>query len=387
MSWLYVPASEASNSACNSPTIIADRLSEASVTWRGKQEQPQAWSRRWKRGGFITRLSGLTLEPSTAQLGVDAWISSLRATRAKETRSQESAAANSTTAGCSTAPSTSSTPAGLILSSARTCRGTPTDSLPSQSRLWSDWAAALRSEYSARPKPEIRCGVSDCSFWPTATVSSQAQTADDPTPRQTGGTTLAGAAIAAMDSMWPGPTGRDYHAQGASRNPDASANSLASFAQQNWAGPKASDPEKAGPNMRGSKGDVPLPAQAMNWAGPAAQNHKGSSEGSIIRQDGKSRADILSYQAEQFFHPPSSPDHPTIAAGSTSSTDSPNSNQLSVKRKLNPIFVEALMRWPTGLSGFERQEMAWTRWWQLMPTFLSMLVSPQIEAEQQLELL
>jgi hypothetical protein len=229
--------------------------------------------------------------------------------------------------------------------------------------------------------------VSDCSFWPTATVSSQAQTADDPTPRQTGGTTLAGAAIAAMDSMWPGPTGRDYHAQGASRNPDASANSLASFAQQNWAGPKASDPEKAGPNMRGSKGDVPLPAQAMNWAGPAAQNHKGSSEGSIIRQDGKSRADILSYQAEQFFHPPSSPDHPTIAAGSTSSTDSPNSNQLSVKRKLNPIFVEALMRWPTGLSGFERQEMAWTRWWQLMPTFLSMLVSPQIEAEQQLELL
>lgn len=58
-----------------------------------------------------------------------------------------------------------------------------------------------------------------------------------------------------------------------------------------------------------------------------------------------------------------------------SSTDSPNSNQPSVRRKLNPIFVEALMRWPTGLSGFERQEMAWTRWWQLMPSFLSALVS------------
>jgi hypothetical protein len=56
-----------------------------------------------------------------------------------------------------------------------------------------------------------------------------------------------------------------------------------------------------------------------------------------------------------------------------SSIDGPNSNQPSVKRKLNPIFVEALMRWPTGLSGFERQEMAWTRWWQLMPTYLSML--------------
>jgi hypothetical protein len=99
-----------------------------------------------------------------------------------------------------------------------------------------------------------------------------------------------------------------------------------------------------------------LAMQAKTWAGPAAQNHKGSSEGSIIRQDGKSRADLLHYQAEQFFHPPSSPARP-IAGGSTSSTDGPNSNQPSVRRKLNPIFVEALMRWPTGLSGFERPEM------------------------------
>ena len=69
---------------------------------------------------------------------------------------------------------------------------------------------------------------------------------------------------------------------------------------------------------------------SKQWAAPAAQNHKGSSEGSsegsIFRQDGKSREDILSYQAEQFFHPPSSPDRP-IAGGSMCSTDSPNSNQ------------------------------------------------------------
>ena len=399
MSWLYVPASEASNSACNSPTIIGERLSEASVTWRGKQEQPQAWSRRWKRGGFITRLSGLTLEPSTAQLGVDAWISSLRATRARATASPESAAANSTTVGCSIAPSTSSTPAGLILSSARTCRGTPTDSLPSQSRLWNDWAAALRSEYSARPKPEIPCGGSGCSSSRDGWAAPQAR---DHFPAHSEGYIASKKAeghgmrnLNDEAAQWIAPNvpngGRSTsHAEmiGNTMYHEGKKVQMGLESQaQNWAGPKASDAEKAGPNMRGSKGDVPLPAQAMNWAGPAAQNHKGSSEGSIIRQDGKSRADILSYQAEQFFHPPSSPDHPTIAAGSTSSTDSPNSNQPSVKRKLNPIFVEALMRWPTGLSGFERREMAWTRWWQLMPTFLSMLVSPQIEAEQQLELL
>ena len=153
---------------------------------------------------------------------------------------------------------------------------------------------------------------------------------------------------------------------------------------KNWSSPKASDPEKTGPNMRGSKGDVPLPGQAANWAGPAAQNHKGSSEGSITRADGKSRGDLLHYQAEQFFHPPSSPAQP-IAGGSMFSTDSSNSNQPSVKRKLNPIFVEALMRWPTGLSGFERQEMAWTRWWLLMPSFLSALYSAS-EVEEQMDL-
>lgn len=154
---------------------------------------------------------------------------------------------------------------------------------------------------------------------------------------------------------------------------------------EHWSSPKASDPEKAGPNMRGSKGDVPLPGQAANWPAPASRDHKGSSEGSsegsIIRQDGKSRADKLDFAAEQFFHPPSSPDQP-IAGGAMSSTAGPNSNQPSVRRKLNPIFVEALMRWPTGLSGFERRETAWTRWWQLQLSFLSAIASACPEPEQ-----
>lgn len=112
-----------------------------------------------------------------------------------------------------------------------------------------------------------------------------------------------------------------------------------------------------------------------NWPAPATRDHKGSSEGSIFRQDGKSRSDMLDFAAEQFFSlPPSSPAQPT-AAGAMSSTATPNSNPPSARRKLNPIFVEALMRWPTGLSGFERQETAWTRWWQLMPSFVSALCS------------
>ena len=143
----------------------------------------------------------------------------------------------------------------------------------------------------------------------------------------------------------------------------------------NWSGPKASDAEKAGPNMRGSKGDIPLPAQAMHWLAPlvADAGEKitlASHQGSLLKQAND-------------FHPPSSPDQPTIAGGSTSSTDIPNSNQPSVKRKLNPIFVEALMRWPTGLSGFVRPETGLIQWWQLMPSFVSMLFSAIPEQRQQ----
>lgn len=127
-----------------------------------------------------------------------------------------------------------------------------------------------------------------------------------------------------------------------------------------------------------------------NWPAPATRDHKGSSEGSITRQDGKSRADMLDFAAEQFFPltlslskglPPSSPAQP-IAAGSMSSTAGPNSNQPSVRRKLNPLFVEALMRWPTGLSGFARPETAWTRWWQQQLSFLSALVSSAARPDQ-----
>jgi hypothetical protein len=204
--------------------------------------------------------------------------------------------------------------------------------------------------------------------------------------------TLEGAAI-----NWPGPdaTNRVRDAEtlakcAAFRLRNAGQKTvplyLAEVAEQ-WRGPNAAMALHGpmSPEYRIAAGQmVSLDDQASNWAGPTAQNHKGSSEGSILRADGKSRDNLLHYQAEQFFRPPSSPDRP-IAGGSMSSTDSPKSNQPSVKRKLNPIFVEALMRWPTGLSGFERQEMAWTRWWLLMPSFLSQLCS-QPEGDRQMDL-
>ncbi len=86
MVWLYVPELEALNSDLNESSLI----SEPWLSWRGKPSQPQTWSKRWKRGGWIRRLSGLTYEPSTANLGAEKWILSLPDSHASLSASLES---------------------------------------------------------------------------------------------------------------------------------------------------------------------------------------------------------------------------------------------------------------------------------------------------------
>jgi DNA (cytosine-5)-methyltransferase 1 len=136
-----------------------------------------------------------------------------------------------------------------------------------------------------------------------------------------------------------------------------------------WKAPKATDGEKGGPNQRGSRGDLALPAMAAQWPGPQARDFKGVNQANPLDHNSRPLNEVAAH-----FLPPSSPAQPT-ADGSICSTDIPNTNQPSVKRKLNPIFVEALMRWPTGLSGFERQAMGSILWQQRMLTYLSMLCS------------
>lgn len=414
MTWLYVPNCEPSPSAPGSEDLTLGfvwrcRTLARSVTWRGIAQPPRAWSRRWKQGGFIRLLSGLTCERSTLDHGVEQFISSLLAIHAKETQSLESGSATSMTAGCLTGQSTSFPPAGLVISSARTSRGTPMGNSPLLSKHWKDWAAALRAEYSARPKPATPCAASDCSSWP----SPMAGAAGTETYNAAGNSDFSRKAMEQAEALlnWAAPRTSDTNGAGLHGDGGMDLRTQAST----WSAPKATGAEHGGPNMAYSSGDtLPLPSQAAQWeapsvavtagsrltrsgiradellltgqaletsqwAAPCAQNYKGSSEGSIVRQDGKSRMDLLHYQAEQAFDPghflpPSSPDQPT-AAGSTCSTASPNTSPPSVRRKLNPIFVEALMRWPTGLSGFERPETAWTRWLQLQHSYLLALAS------------
>lgn len=349
--WLYIPnlPSETSypcaqglvglSSESSLPLTTLERLDGVWFTWRGKPQQPQAWSRRWKQGGFIRRLSGLTCEPLMADRGAASFISSLRAIPARTIALPESAPDQ--TGHGSSPPKLSALPrsAGLILYSARTCRGTLADSSRPLSRHWSDWATALRQEYSVRPKPVIPCGARGCSSWPSP---------------------MAGSAGT-----------EDYNPAG---NSDFSRKAMElAEGVLTWAAPRTSDTNGAGQH---GNGGLDLRTQAAKWMTPMTAD-----TGQKVTHATKQYS--LIQQAERdFCHPPSSP-APAIAGGANCSTNTPNTNQPSVKRKLNPFFVEALMRWPTGLSGFARPAMALIQWQQLMRSYLSTLCSTQIKAGEQ----
>ena len=70
MAWLYVPGMEGSKSELNKSLMNTKPF----VMSRGKPLQPATLSKKWKKGGWITRLSGLTLKPSKAKDGVEKWI-------------------------------------------------------------------------------------------------------------------------------------------------------------------------------------------------------------------------------------------------------------------------------------------------------------------------
>lgn len=269
-------------------------------------------------------------------------------------------------------------------SSLRTSPATSALALKPCCEPYGTWASRLRLAYSLRQKSARRTKGSGSSSWPTATAHSFAQTAEDPTPGQTGGTTLAGAA----ELQWQTPVSDDA--------PDRSKGKINSRGEPKlsgqaiiWGTPRASDAEKGGPNQAFGAGGIPLPAQAAQWPTPVAQNVKGSSEGSITRADGKSRMDILHYRAEQGF---SRPAHLTAPPGPKLSQLRPIWRPLRAsliashgravwrrlwtsreKARLNPAFVAWLMGWPPGHALCASSAMEWSLWQRDMRGALSAL--------------
>lgn len=160
---------------------------------------------------------------------------------------------------------------------------------------------------------------------------------------------------------------------------------------QNWATPLAHDvnPRGLGQVASAKAGNRCLGREAAQWPTPAAQNVKGSSPDSVTRADGKSRMDILHYAAEQGF---SHPAHLPPSPGPTLSQLRPIWRPLRAsviashgrgvwrrlwksrnKRRLNPLFVEWLMAWPSGHALCACSATAFTLWQRDMRGALSAL--------------
>src|SRR5574341_1378333 len=162
MAWLYVP-------------VLADLTSESSllvpdtapfVMWRGKPMPQQSLQRAWVKGGWIQRLSGLILEPSTAQAGVDWWISLLRDSHANPSAWQGNESEKTTpgTYGSkSRGPLKNATP--------RLCSWKTSRSVPSTSRSgnWEQWVSRCRIPSRVPPPKWVRDILDGgSSYLPTA---------------------------------------------------------------------------------------------------------------------------------------------------------------------------------------------------------------------------
>ena len=125
---------------------------------------------------------------------------------------------------------------------------------------------------------------------------------------------------------------------------------------QMWGTPSVADVDGGRMHRSGTRSnELLLKGQAAqlveSWATPTARDHRSihASPETLARN---SRP--LSEQVGDFC---SRPDRQTPPAG-------PNSS--GANRTLNPLFVEALMGWPAGWTGFGFAATEWSRWLRLM---------------------
>lgn len=334
--WLYIPSSFVPASECLEKAPEPHSSYSASstapfATWSGKPLQPANLPRLWKRERLIRRLSGLTCLPSTAQRGADAWISSLRDSRAKTYPSQAAALAWMESApACSSPSSTSTTLAVRAGSFWRTSQASLVPEPPLWTKpkglsknaqppaSWGSWPTAggtrngsLLQRQTWAPAKGVPDGFAlhgGSGMWTTPDVCSGARDMSkiDPAAQRCAATKkttgLPTEAAYRAAPMWPTPNAHDGRRPGADLKSTQGGNlsrdtvmwmtpsvsnsqgneytrdrgqpgmerlTLTGQAQQ-WPTPRATDGTKGGPNQAGSKGDLMLPSAAAQWPTPTA---------------------------------------------------------------------------------------------------------------------
>ena len=285
---------------------------------------PASLLRIWKQDGWIRRLSGLMLEPLTAQAGVEQWIASQRAIPASRSASQGKNALPMTPATSGhTLPASpaSASQHGVFL------RTSPTIyrwDLNRSAMTWATWVTRLRQACLARKKWVRRTAASDCSSWPTVRVSSA-----------------------------NGPSSREIAAGNPKQRLEVD---VVHWMQNLWPTPRAQEPGSTSEHY-----SMGLAETIKVWPTITAQDAKNNGGASQFQRNTKP------LNVEATLHC----SHPTPTA--TGAASQPT---------LNPAFTEWLMGWPIGWTASAPAVTGWCRWQRHMRGALSALVSIRIEHER-----
>jgi hypothetical protein len=186
--WIYIPKSDQFPCVPESPDSISAsdwrfQLLESSAMLRSKPSPARSWYRAWKKESWMQRLFGAISKPSTANLGVEKFISSLADSPASHFLNQERSAEIKT--------QDISGPTSVELSlrfsrntvSSRTSPAysqpsLPMDDTPSKSSatIYKEWATKLKRDYLARKKSAHRTREKESTSWPTPDVGSGKRT-------------------------------------------------------------------------------------------------------------------------------------------------------------------------------------------------------------------
>ncbi len=390
MAWLYVPGLEASSLGSRSPS----QTIAVSVTSNGKPSpRPPSWP-GWKSRPWIRHLSGTTLPPSTAERGVERWISCLLATRANPSRRQaggEASRTNGTYGPTSPASSARSSPRP---SSWRTSPATYVWDSTRSSQTWERWVTGLQRDCSARLKLARAIGASGSSVWPTANATD-GKGASQPMGRRP----ACDDDLPSRTAAWPSPAERDWRAPNSEasqeRRQHQGGEQLVNFVEHQWPTPAA---VSYGNNQGGGMGRVgpirpSLENQSRQWPTPRSGDGEKMASLSHRRREAGRAPDTLTDASRQWptvrvcsgkrssganrtefyraWSGRSSPQDRATPAGPTSSTSS---------RRLNPLFVEWLMGWPIGWTGSGCSETELCLYRRRLHTALCQLLS-QLPAE------
>ena len=326
--WLYLPsACVADTEGSNSDSRLPGLPSELSVTWRGKPMLLRTWWRLWKKGGWLRLLSGVTLSPSTQNLGLERWLASLPDFRVLPSQLPAKGSTQKTSDGSGTTLTgffASYDPS--VSSSWRTSQVSLFADWDTFSERWPSWVSMRRLECFERQMPALLTAVRECSS------SRLTPSCEDPTDAPFWPTPDAGARAGTNGGDWgDGTHHRAKPGKGIVERP-----TLAALAQM-WPTATVGDSRSSGRHTTETgvmHAGTSLTDAMRTWPTPAARDYKGTNSKEHV-ETAKGRAHMD--QLPNF-----------VAYGLQDQTTETDGDDGSKPAVLNPDFVEALMGLETG---------------------------------------